>query len=131
MKPDFSFILHPSSFILNLPMGVAFRKVWRDLWNNKGRTLLVVFSIAVGVLAVGMITASNSIIIRQMGLSQRASHPSHIVLGLRGLVDEDTVRSLARMPEVAEAEGVINAGIRWKPTLEADWQPASLIGRAD
>ena len=65
MNKNSPFILHPSSFILNLPMGVAFRKVWRDLWNNKGRTLLVVFSIAVGVLAVGMITASNSIIIRQ------------------------------------------------------------------
>ena len=33
---------------------MSFRKVWRDLWNNQGRTLLVVLSIAVGVLAVGM-----------------------------------------------------------------------------
>jgi putative ABC transport system permease protein len=131
--PLATFHLPPSreAFILNLPMGVAFRKVWRDLWNNKGRTLLVVFSIAVGVLAVGMITASNSIIIRQMVLAQKASHPSHVLLGLRGLIDEDTVRSVARMPEVAEAEGVINAGIRWKPKLEADWEPASLVVRAD
>src|SRR5690349_16015003 len=131
MNKNSPFILHPSSFILNLPMGVAFRKVWRDLWNNKGRTLLVVFSIAVGVLAVGMITASNSIIIRQMVLAQKTSHPSHILLGLRGLIDEDTVRSVARMPEVAEAEGVISASIRWKPRPEADWEPASLVVRAD
>ena len=31
-------------------MNVAFRKVWRDLWNNKARTMLVVASIAIGVL---------------------------------------------------------------------------------
>ena len=45
-------------------MRTAFRKVWRDLWNNKGRTLLVVLSIAVGVLALGMITASNNLMTR-------------------------------------------------------------------
>ena len=43
---------------------------WRDLWRNKGRTLLVVASIAVGVLAVGMITSSNRLMVRQMGRAQ-------------------------------------------------------------
>jgi ABC-type lipoprotein release transport system permease subunit len=28
-------------------VSVAFRKIWRDLWKNKGRTLLVVMTIAV------------------------------------------------------------------------------------
>jgi len=28
-------------------MSVAFRKIWCDLWKNKGRTLLVVMTIAV------------------------------------------------------------------------------------
>ncbi|MBI3361601.1 MAG: hypothetical protein HY023_10895, partial [Chloroflexi bacterium] len=63
-------------------MGIAFRKVWRDLWNNKGRTLLVVLSIGVGVLAVGMITASNTLIQRQMSLSQKASQPSNVIMFL-------------------------------------------------
>ncbi|MBI3361604.1 MAG: ABC transporter permease [Chloroflexi bacterium] len=112
-------------------MSVAFRKVWRDLWNYKGRTLLVVLSIAVGVLAVGMITASNTLIIRQMGDSQQASHPSHVILPLRQLIDDDTVLSLAHMPEVAEAEGMSEAGIRWKPTLDSAWQDATVIARAD
>ena len=52
-------------------MRTAFRKDWRDLWNNKGRTLLVVLSIAVGVLAVSMIVASNTIITRQLTLSHQ------------------------------------------------------------
>ena len=35
------------------------RKVLRDLWSNKTRTILVVLSIAVGVFAVGMIAGSR------------------------------------------------------------------------
>ncbi len=112
-------------------MGVAFRKVWRDLWNNKSRTLLVVLSIAVGVMALGMIITSNIILDRQMKASQQASRPSHVILGLRGLVDDDTVRALAHLPQVAEAQGMAGASIRWKPTLDAEWQPASLAMRAD
>ena len=30
------------------------RKVWRDLWSNKTRTLIVLLSIAVGVTAIGI-----------------------------------------------------------------------------
>lgn len=112
-------------------MNVAFRKVWRDLWNNKARTLLVVASIAIGVLALGMITASNTLMTRQMTASQIASQPSHVQMGLRGLVDDGDLKSLARLPEVAEVEGYLRAGIRWKPTLEAEWKDAGLIARDD
>ncbi len=112
-------------------MTVAFRKVWRDLWNNKGRTLLVVLSIAVGVLALGMITASNTLVTRQMTLAQSASHPSSVILYLGGLIDDDTVKSLTRLPEVAEAQGVTSTNIRWKPSLDAEWQQASLIALDD
>ena len=37
------------------------RKVLRDLWSNKTRTLLVVLSIAVGVFAIGMVGGSRVI----------------------------------------------------------------------
>jgi len=112
-------------------MNVAFRKVWRDLWKNKGRTLLVVLSIAVGVLALGMITASNTLMVRQMSASQQASQPASGILYLTGLIDEDTLTSVARVPGVTGAEGVAGMSIRWKPALDADWQDASLIARAD
>jgi len=108
-------------------MSVAFRKAWRDLWNNKGRTLLVVLSIAVGVLAIGMIISTNTILERQLTASQIASNPAHVQLFLRGQVDDDTLHAVARMPEVDEAEGRATAGIRWKPTLAGEWQDASLV----
>jgi putative ABC transport system permease protein len=112
-------------------MNVAFRKVWRELWNNKGRTLLVVCSIGVGVLAVGMVAASNAIIARQLMRSQTARQPSNVVLALRGLVDDDTLRALVRLPGVVDADGVASMSIRWKPTLDAEWQSASMIALDD
>src|SRR5438105_7263334 len=108
-------------------MSIAFRKVWRDLWNNKGRTLLVVLSIGVGVLAVGMITASNTLIIRQMIASQTASQPSNIMLFLSAAIDDATVKSIARLPGVTAAEGLSGLSPRWRPTPDAPWQPASVI----
>ena len=112
-------------------MNVAFRKVWRDLWKNKGRTVLVVLSIAVGVLALGMITASNTLMKRQMSMAQAASRPSNVILFLSGLVDDETVHSLARLPEVVDAEGVTAMSIRWKPSLDAEWQSATVIALDD
>ena len=112
-------------------MRTALRKVWRDLRNNKGRTLLVVLSIAVGVLAIGMIISTNIILERQLTASQIASNPAHVRLLLRGLVDDDTVHAVARMPEVMDAEGRATTGIRWKPTLDSEWQDAILVMRDD
>ena len=58
-------------------MKTAFKKVWRDLWRNKGRTIMVVLSIAVGVMAVGMIVSGNQLVIGQMAASHLQSNPSH------------------------------------------------------
>lgn len=112
-------------------MGIAFHKVWRDLWNHKGRTLLVVFSISIGVLAVGMIVASNTLLARQMTLSHQASHPSHATLFLNSSIDDNTLRSLARLPGIAEIDGWSETSIRWKPTLDGEWQTATLIALSD
>lgn len=103
-------------------MRLLYRKVLRDLWNNKGRTLLVVFSIAVGVTAVGMIMSSNRLLNRQMALAQKDSRPSHAKLYLDKPIDDETVRTLARLPEISEVEGWIEASIPWKTRLGAEWE---------
>ncbi|MEM7344445.1 MAG: hypothetical protein AAF485_09385, partial [Chloroflexota bacterium] len=36
-------------------MSVIWYKVWFDLWRNKVRTILAIFSIAAGVFAIGAI----------------------------------------------------------------------------
>jgi len=112
-------------------MSIAIRKVWRDLWNNKGRTLLVVLSIAVGVMAVGMIFSSNSLINRQLNIALGSDHLAHAFLVLDGAVTTDTITSLARVPGVTNVDGWTQTTLRWKPALDAEWKDATLIAVED
>lgn len=114
-------------------MRIAYRKVWRDLMSNKGRTLLVVFSIAVGVTAIGMISSSRGLLKERMIASQIASQPSHGQIYLDRGIDDETVLSLTRLPEISQIEGTVESSLRWKPTLEAEWEQrsASVIARND
>ena len=112
-------------------MKTAFRKVWRDLWRNKGRTIMVILSIAVGVMAVGMVTAGNKMVIGQMAQSHIESNPSHGMLYIAGIVNEDTIRSLANVPGVDEIEGFGEADIRWKTSPGAEWEDGHIISYND
>jgi len=109
----------------------AFRKVWRDLWNNKGRTLLVVLSIAVGVLALGLTTSSNTFVNQQMDAARRANQSPHARMVFMLPISDDAVEAVVNMPEVADAEGWITANARWKPTLDGEWQEATLMALTD
>lgn len=112
-------------------MNTAWRKVVRDLWLNKGRTLMVVVSIAAGVTAVGMILASNTLMGQQMTRAQVASRASSIWLFLEGRVDEASLRSIERLPQVEHVEGRIGGATRWKLTQDAEWQDADLLAIED
>lgn len=112
-------------------MKIAFRKVWRDIIRNKTRTLLVVISIAVGVIAIGMIFSTNNLLSQQMTLSQKMSQPSHGKLYLDKSIDDATLHGLTSIPGISQIEGGIESAIRWKPTLESDWEQerANLVAR--
>ena len=109
-------------------MRIGLLKVWRDLWNNKGRTILVVVSIAVGVLAVGVTTSTLTQVTEQMKAAHLASHPAHGHLHLSGFVDDDTIESLANVSNVVETDGYAQVNIHWKASLEdTEWQEGRLI----
>jgi len=52
------------------------RKVLRDLWHNKTRTVIVVLSIAVGVFAVGMIVSTQIMLSNDLAVSYTATDPA-------------------------------------------------------
>ena len=112
-------------------MKTAFKKIWRDLWRNMGRTIMVVLSIAVGVMAVGMIVSGNQLVLGQMAASHIQSNPSHGWLWLNGVIDDDTVRSLKSIPGLADVEGYAETGIRWKTALGDEWQDGRIIAYPD
>lgn len=79
------------------------RKVLRDLWSNKTRTLLVVLSIAVGVAAIGMVAGTYTIITQNLPSSYTAVNPAAASL-LCAPFDDELVRVIRTIPGVADAE---------------------------
>ncbi|MFV1858596.1 MAG: FtsX-like permease family protein [Anaerolineales bacterium] len=112
-------------------MRIAYRKVIRDLWSNKARTVLVVLSIAVGVMAVGMIFSSNTLMVRRLTEAQIASSPSNVWLFLRGLIDDDGIASIERLPEVQAAQGRAERGVNWKASTGDEWADANIVAIED
>jgi putative ABC transport system permease protein len=89
------------------------RKVLRDLWGNKARTILVVLSIAVGIFAVGMIVGTREVMTREMQASWAAANPASASL-FTDLFDEELVWTVRNMPEVAQADARRSFVLRFK-----------------
>src|SRR5512138_916640 len=94
-------------------MKPRWRKVLHDLIDNKGRTLLVVFSIAVGVFSIGVIAGAYQIISNDMSVSYAASRPANIELRMSNF-DEDVLTAIHNQRGVGDAEArrVFNMRVR-------------------
>ena len=79
------------------------RKILRDLWLNKIRTLLVILSIAVGVFAIGMIVSTQIMLSQDMTDTYAETHPAHAFL-YPSWFDDDLVEAVRRVDGVAEAD---------------------------
>jgi putative ABC transport system permease protein len=94
-------------------MRPRWRKVIHDLWDNKARTMLVVFSIAVGVFSIGVISGAYQIISNDMSVSYASNNPANIELRMANFND-DVLTSINNSHGVADAAGrrVINFRVR-------------------
>jgi putative ABC transport system permease protein len=91
---------------------VRWRKVVRDLREHRIRSLLVVLSIAVGVMAVGTIAGANALLERNLADGYVATKPSSASLFTTVPFDQGLVDVVRRMPDVAEAAGRRSATAR-------------------
>lgn len=80
------------------------RKVVRDLWDNKSRTLLVVLSISVGVFAFGSVFITRVVIEEDLDTAYRATNPASFTLSV-SQADEDIIAALNGLREIEAAEG--------------------------
>lgn len=80
------------------------RKLLRDLWLHRGRTLLVVLSIGVGVAGVGAIGQARSVAIASMTAAHAAARPPGAILQTEWF-DEAMVEEVRRLEGVGDAEG--------------------------
>jgi putative ABC transport system permease protein len=79
------------------------RKAFRDLSENKARTLLVLVALVVGIVSVGTAAAAYSILPREMDKNYLHTDPASATLWLEPL-DADLVKTVAAMPQIARAE---------------------------
>ena len=111
-------------------MGVAWRKIWRDLKLSKARTALVVFSTAAGVFALGVVFGLHGVLRDQIMGPYRAAFPAHITFG-GGPFSRETVDAVTGEPGVSMAEAELHDSFEWKLAGEEKWRDAEVIARTD
>ncbi len=80
------------------------RKILRDLWGQRTRTLLMVLSIAVGVMALGIVSITYVIVTRDLPASYRAANPASARLYAEPF-DDVLVAAVRAMSGIGAAEG--------------------------
>ncbi|NIV28056.1 MAG: hypothetical protein GWN58_00695, partial [Anaerolineae bacterium] len=111
-------------------MSIIWRKVWRDLVDNKARTLMAVLSVGVGVFALGVIYGAYDVISSCLDDIYWETVPIHVTFWVwpSDRAAEDTV---SRVPGVAAVERQVDSYFLWKLEGEAGWRDGALIARAD
>ena len=106
------------------------RKIVRDLWINKLRTVLVILSIMIGVAAIGMVLGSQGIIDRDLPQAFADINPSSASVLSISNYDDDVVQIIESMDEVAIAEGRRAINIRFQ-TPRGDWRNMQVFALTD
>ena len=101
-------------------MNTLWRKAFRDFWQERARTTLVVLAIALGISAFAAVLSSYAILTRELDQGYLATNPASAVLRVDS-ADDDLVKAILQNPEVSDAEprrtisGQIKAGpMQWR-----------------
>lgn len=79
------------------------KKIIRDFWQERTRTVLVVIAIALGVAAFLAVMASYAILTRELDRGYLATNPASAIFRLDS-VDDELVRAVLSDPAVSDAE---------------------------
>jgi putative ABC transport system permease protein len=105
------------------------RKVARELWSNRTRTILVVASIAVGIFAVGVVQHLSTVLLSEMQAVYQESNASQAIIFTTG-VDEAMLDSIRQLPEVADAQGRSSLTVKVQVAPE-QWESLALTAIDD
>ncbi len=107
-------------------------KVYRDLWNNRSRTILIVLSIAAGVFAIGVTGISQQALTESLNQQYADLRPADVILQTEPNLDDDFIESIRHMRGVADAEGRRFLMLRISPDGEGEvWRDLSLYALQD
>ena len=111
-------------------MKPRWRKVFLDLFENKGRTALVVLSIAVGVFSIGVIAGTYVIISNDMSVTYAANNPANIEVRMDDF-DDDLLTTIRNMRGIADAEGRRVFNMRVREMESEQWTTLDIIALDD
>ncbi len=108
---------------------VRWYKVLQDLFGNRGRSALVVLSIAIGVFAIGLAIGAQTILGRELLASYAATDPAGAKF-VTTPFDDDLIETVRHMPGVRDAEGRRSMVARLQ-TGPDEWRSVSLFAIPD
>ncbi|MDX9990526.1 MAG: FtsX-like permease family protein [Anaerolineales bacterium] len=111
-------------------MRPRWRKIFLDLFDNWTRTLLVVFSIAVGVFSIGVISGAYVIIKNDMSASYAANKPANIELRMSDF-DRDFLSSIENARGIGEVEGRRVLSTRARREDSSKWTALDMVAVDD
>jgi len=102
---------------------ILWHKVWRDLWKNRTRTILVVLTIAVGSFAIGLAGSVLQELMQTLNGSYLTSNPPHGIIfsaSDQGF-DEQALQTVRNIDDVQVVEG--RSVLITRAKIESDeWQ---------
>jgi putative ABC transport system permease protein len=101
------------------------RKIFKDMRRNKTRTALVVLSIAVGVAAVGMVTNSWNILIRDLYTAFDQTNPHSVYIYVTPF-DENLANAVEDMREVEAVTARRTLAVQALSPASGEWEDMSL-----
>jgi len=118
------FVLHFSLKMIMRLVNPRWRKVVRDMWSNKTRTLLVVLSMAVGIFAIGVVSGARGVLVRELNNSYLSTNPASamIIMDNDETTGDDLITTIDNMREVDVAEGRIDFSLTYKLNPDDEWQ---------
>ncbi len=95
-----------------MDLGARWDKVIHDIWDNKARSLLVIFTLAIGIAAVGMINNTVRMLKRDLFGGYAQTNPASVNI-LVSPFQKELINSVSDMREVerAEARRMVSASI--------------------
>jgi putative ABC transport system permease protein len=106
-------------------------KIWFDLWGSKQRTIQAILTITIGSFVVGAIFGAWGGISEDTRTNFAPTRPPSINVRLSPPADAELIEVLKNDPRLAAVEGLMEVSIKWRPSPDVAWQPATLQARDD
>jgi len=111
-----------------LEISPRWRKVLRDLWLHKARTVLVVLAIALGITGAGSVLTTWAIVREVVDVGYRASNPASATIRVDSVGTGDVER-LKAIPSIADVQA--GRTISARARVQGTFVPVRLFVRQD